>query len=433
MGGVRLFRSASWLLAERVVKIIASFVSALWVARYLGPEQYGALAFATSWVLLFSEVATLGLNALLAKALVEAGDNCNRLIGTALVLRLVAGALVGAAAVAGMVRLAPDRAELPVMVAVLAVGALFRAGEVFEQYHFAREEMRPPAVARIGASSVHLLLSVGMILARVSVVGFAVARVVEVITMNLAFYLGARRLRDAASYRFDAGAARSLLATSWPLILSGVGATLNLKVDQVMLGGICGAEALGQYAVAAQLSEVWFFVPTAFMTAALPLLVRLRMYDRPSYDAKYATFFSAMLWLAVAAAAVIAWSAGTFVPLLFGPAYASAAPILVIHVWGGLFVAMRAVLSKWIVTEGVTTVSLVTHGLGAVSNIVANAVLIPNFCGTGAAFATVFSYAVSSYLSLWFWRRTWPAARMMSLAWYAPVRYCISVWRGRQR
>lgn len=429
--GSRLFvRATAWLIAERIVKLGVGFVAAVWVARYLGPEQYGTFAFSISFTLLFSELTTLGLNALLARSFVEHSEDVGTVIGTAITLRLAAGVIAGVSAVLLIATLSPGDAQLGVMIAVLAVSFVFRAGEVFEQYFYSLEDMRPPAVSRISSSGVQLALSAGMILARISVVGFAVAKTLETVFMNLAFAAAYLRRHHEHRWRFDAGLARRMMSVSWPLILSGFGATLNLRVDQVMLASLSGTEEVGFYAVASQLSEVWYFVPTAIMTAALPALVRLKRRDPEAYARRYQSSFDAMLWLGIVVATVVSLVASFVVPTLFGERYLPSVPMLVIHVWGGSFVAMRAVLSKWIVTEGFTTVSLVTHGLGAAANVAANLLLIPAYGGVGAAVATVFSYAVSSYLALFVWRRTWPVAWMMTKALTAPVRHALAYTRG---
>jgi O-antigen/teichoic acid export membrane protein len=161
--------------------------------------------------------------------------------------------------------------------------------------------------------------------------------------------------------------------------------------------------------------------------------MRLKQADAAGYRARYRAAFDGMLWLGIGVATLVSVTAGFVVPLVFGERFVGAVPMLIVHVWGGVFVSMRAVLSKWIVTEGITMVSLVTHGVGAAINVGANLVLIPAYGGMGAAIATVISYATSSYLALFLWRATWPAARMMTAAWIAPVRLLVGRRRGQSQ
>jgi PST family polysaccharide transporter len=82
---------------------------------------------------------------------------------------------------------------------------------------------------------------------------------------------------------------------------------------------------------------------------------------------------------------------------------------------------MRALVSKWLIAEHLLKFSLISHGLGAVINITANYLLIPSFGGVGAAYATVLSYAVASYLTFWLHPSTIPIAKIMSRSLILPL------------
>jgi len=88
--------------------------------------------------------------------------------------------------------------------------------------------------------------------------------------------------------------------------------------------------------------------------------------------------------------------------------------LLSIHIWAGLFVFMRALVSKWLIAEHLLKFSLLSHGLGALVNIVGNYLLIPSFGGLGAAYATVLSYAIASYVTFWLHPITFPIAKIMT-------------------
>src|SRR5690606_30494984 len=103
--------------------------------------------------------------------------------------------------------------------------------------------------------------------------------------------------------------------------------------------------------------------------------------------------------VAMLLAIVVSFASPWIIRFLFGESYAPAAAILSIHVWAGIFIFMRAVLSKWLIAEELYWFSLVTHVSGAVVNIGLNLWLIPILGGKGAAIATLVSYSTSSYLS----------------------------------
>ncbi len=117
------------------------------------------------------------------------------------------------------------------------------------------------------------------------------------------------------------------------------------------------------------------------------------------------------------------WLAAPLVSALFGAEYAAAAPVLALHIWAGVFIFMRALLSRWLVAEDLLRFSLVTHLAGAVINVVGNLILIPRHGPLGAAIATVVSYAVASWLALFASAATRPMAWKMARALLLPLRW----------
>ena len=57
----------SWLFADKVLRMGAGLVITLWIARYLGPEQFGMLNFAIAFIALFGAIAGLGLQGIVIR------------------------------------------------------------------------------------------------------------------------------------------------------------------------------------------------------------------------------------------------------------------------------------------------------------------------------------------------------------------------------
>ena len=73
--------------------MIVSLFVGIYVARYLGPERFGLLSYANSFVGLFTAIATLGLDGIVVRELVKLPGQRDKLLGTSFLLK-VAGSLV---------------------------------------------------------------------------------------------------------------------------------------------------------------------------------------------------------------------------------------------------------------------------------------------------------------------------------------------------
>jgi O-antigen/teichoic acid export membrane protein len=68
---VRILDNMGWLTVDKFVRMGVGIVIAIWVARHLGPEMFGALSFALAFVGLVGPLATLGLKQIVVRDLVK--------------------------------------------------------------------------------------------------------------------------------------------------------------------------------------------------------------------------------------------------------------------------------------------------------------------------------------------------------------------------
>jgi O-antigen/teichoic acid export membrane protein len=335
-----------------------------------------------------------------------------------------AGGVVVAVSVCGFVLLGPGAGEARLLVAVVALGELFSALDAVDFWFQAKVQSRVTVMVRSISIFTGAAAKIGLILAGAPLVAFAVAHVFQQGVKAAGFAIVYWRETGGAlrRLRFNPALAQGLLRQSWPLILSSAGALVYLKIDQVMLAQMKGAAEVGVYSVAARVSEIWYFIPGTIATSVFPGLIRARETDEEAYRKRLQHAYTVVVWLAFGISVCVTLLARPAVDFLYGQEYSRAAGILAIHVWTCPAIFMAAILSKWLVAEGLLIFSLTRHGLGALVNVGLNLVLIPRYGGAGAAAATLVSYTVSSWLACYTDRRTLPAARMMTRALFSPVR-----------
>ena len=59
------------MLGEQVLRILAGLFVGIYVARFLGPEQFGVYSYAAAFVALFGAIARLGLDGIVVRDLVN--------------------------------------------------------------------------------------------------------------------------------------------------------------------------------------------------------------------------------------------------------------------------------------------------------------------------------------------------------------------------
>ena len=129
----KYFVNTSWLFMEKLVRIVLGLFVGIWVARYLGPAKYGLLNYAQAFVGLFTPVATLGLNNIVIRDLVQNESKRDALLGTAFLVKLF-GAIIVFFLLAIAVNFTSNDTFTNVLVFIIASATLFQSSNVIDFY-----------------------------------------------------------------------------------------------------------------------------------------------------------------------------------------------------------------------------------------------------------------------------------------------------------
>ncbi len=175
-----------------------------------------------------------------------------------------------------------------------------------------------------------------------------------------------------------------------PLAVFTVLTTVYYKVDVWILALLSGAATVGRYAAAYRILDGLLLPAGAIAALLVPRISRIDAADRSRHV--YRLTLAAMAVVAPAALA-IALTARPIMSNLYGSAYASGAPALVVLMASAVPGAAALVLAQGAALVAGRRLAIVT-ALTLVSNVVFNAVLVPSIGALGAAWATLLSQTV---------------------------------------
>ena len=389
----RVAGNTAWLIVDRIGRLIIAFVVSLWVARYLGPDNFGLLNYATALVGLFVPFAQLGLSSIVVRDVMRSPDEQYVVLGTAFAMQFFGGLLMLLFSIGAVLLLNANNSDLQLLVLIVAVARLFTAFQVIDDWYQSQLKSKYSVIAKSGALFFVPALKIGLILNQAPLWAFAATVFAEMLLgaiglgITYGFTEGAFK-----QWRFRIDKATQLLNDSWPLLFSAIAIIIYMKIDQVLLQVMVGERELGLYSAAVRISEIWYFVPVTIMSSLFPVIIAAKERGPEQYYKILRWTFRLMAGLSVSVAVIVSFTGAWIIPLLFGQEYAEASKILSVHVWAGVPVAMGAATSPWVVTEGVTTVTLHRTIFGALVNVALNLWLIPIYGGLGAAIATLIAY-----------------------------------------
>lgn len=405
-GVMKYLKNTSWLLIEKIIRLVIGLFVGIWVARYLGPEQFGLFSYVQSFVALFSTVATLGLNGILVRELVNHEKLRSKLIGTAFIMKLFGGLLV-----IFLLYLTTfsslNNAEVNTFVFIVAFSTLFQSFNVID-FHFqslvlSRYVVYSSLISVISSSVIKVIF----ILVNAPLIAFVYVVLFDSITLMLGYlYYYYRTNQSINLWRFNFKICKTLLKDSWPFIVSGVVVTIYMKIDQVMIKQMMDSNAVGQYAAAVRLSEAWYFIPMVICSSLFPAIVNAKKNSLDLYKSRCQSLYDFMTTISITVALFITFSANFIVDILYGIDYQEASSILIIHIWAGVFAFLGVANARWIINENLAVNGMIRTIIGAIANIILNIIFINNYGVEGAAMATLISYFIANYFSMVFFTKT---------------------------
>lgn len=395
----RIIGNTGWLFADKIVRMGAGLLVGVWVARYLGPAQFGLFNYSLAFVALFSIIANLGLDSIVVRDLVHDPTRRDETLGTAFTLKLVVGAATFVLTLGAIWLLRPDEGATRWLVGIIAAGTIFQAFDTVDFWFQAQVRSKYTVYARNAAFLAATLIKVVLILLHAPLVAFAWAGLAETVFGAAGLVIAYRNTGFfLRSWRASLALATGLLRDSWPLMLSGVFVIILMKIDQVMLGDMRGDSEVGIFSAALRLSELWYFIPMAIINSVFPAIINARKQDITLYYQRLKELYLLMTWLSLAVAIPVTFFSEQIVNSVYGIKYQDAATVLSIHCWAGIFIFWGLVSNVWYLLENLNHYTMYRCFIGAVVNVCLNLYLIPKYGAKGAAISTLVTQIAASYL-----------------------------------
>lgn len=385
-----------WLASEKIIRIFTGVFVGLWLARYLGPQQYGVFMYAVAWVGLFNAFAWFGVGENVIQNLVQNPGNENELLGAAFMIRLLGSLCAGVLAVVSLLLLrAPDPTLLSlVILASLAIPFSETPAGIFLYFQSRLAIARPVLlqnVVRLLGAGLRVLFIVGGL----SLPWFGVALLVEAIGIFSVlfgyYWFSGGRIR---SWIINWHGIRLMLIQGSPVAIAALVSSLSARTDQLMLGWFTNFTEVGIYSAALRFSEVWWTFAPIIMNSLSPKYI----FNIASDDKLRENVSKIMAILALLSLGPIIAIMGLgkyIIPLLLGKQYAAALPVLYVHIFMAVLVFFDAPIAQYLLSKNRQSQLIWKSVFLLTTNLIFNFMLVPKLGSLGAAIATLCAYLLT--------------------------------------
>lgn len=421
-GFKKYFRNTFLLVLEKVFRLVVSVFVGIWVARYLGPENFGQLNYYLSIIGLFAVVASLGLDSIIVGEFIKS-ENPITIIQTALFLKFV-GFGIFLILIFVFAEIFNINGNSFFLLFILSSSVFFQGFNVFEMYFQSKVLGKYIVISNILALSFASLLRVYLIYSKSTLIFFILAIVLESILLaSLYIYIAFRnKLISKSIFGLpQINSAKRLLASSWPLLLSSLVIMIYMRTDQILIKHFLGDSQLGLYSAALRLSEGWYFLPTVIASSLYPAILNSKVSNNNElYKLRLERLFVVLIWGAILIAFIVSFSSPLIISILYGTKFADASSVLTIHIWASVFVFGGVAANCWILAENLQRFVNYFLITGLILNVGLNFIFIPNFGLIGSALATLIAQGFSTFIAPYFFKETRQQSVMLFQAVFSP-------------
>jgi len=419
----RALSNSIWLSADRLVRGAVNLTVLICIGRFLGPELYGLYSYAVAFVAIFVAFGSVAHEGILVRELVREGPSSGRIMGAGFFLRAIGG-LAGMCLAIGVAFLLPGTHADAGLVAIIAIGLLFQPFEIIDYWFQSRLQSRYAAGVRIGGTLLAGAGKITLALHLATLPALAWMSVAEALLVAIALSLMYwRKGPHPVRWHLERSTVRTLFRESKPMAASILLVLLFMKLDQIMLAWYVGFREMGIYASAVRLVDLWNFIPLAVMPSLYPIAVKLHQQDKTRYLRFLHRLFVIFFLLSLGIVGMNLLLGKSLLRLFFGAEYVGAAPALCVLSISTIFNYSSFIRAQWLFIEHKVIYHLWAAGIGVLTLVGFNMLLIPRFGPIGAAMSTVMGYAVTGYGTSLFFRALRPVARLQTRAFFFRWRY----------
>lgn len=288
----KIIKNTFWLLGERIINILGLIFVTSYVAKYLGPDNFGKLSLATYIYSLIQTIAIWGSDTISVKRI---SRNKSSGLSMLMSLRMIRVPIFIIAFIPTeiYIYITSDKLTLYYSLAV-ALSSLIAIQDFFVIANDATYNSKYNVITNVIGVFISFLVRYLIVLYQLDIVFFCL----PIVLLNLVPYMLRYfnfRVNNKITLKLDKSRRKFyfkyVLASGLPIVISSVSVAIYFNTSRLMLGAVESVKSLGIYSVAITLGSSWGFVNNAFITSITPKLYSKDSVDKTCFIAAFMSQF----------------------------------------------------------------------------------------------------------------------------------------------
>lgn len=392
----RIVKNTAWVLSARIIDVLSNLFLLAIVARYLGVEDFGlySLIMAAYWIVF--PFLLMGAR-ILARDIAQDNGKADELVGSALNIVALSTALVLAViAVYGLIA-RPPAADLAIAFIVLAIMFFMAATRTIVTVFLAFERMRYDMIVSLCISLISMVFTAAVVYLDLGFASIFVSMLLAHLTsLVVSAYLMVSRFGVRPRFRFDKAKVMYLVGESYHLAIYMLLLQLYFNSGVFALKIMGSAYDVGIFQAPYRVINRMMIIPLTISISVMPILSQLAADkdNREEFGIKALSVVRILVMLCIPITMLVFVLSDEIVRILFGKAFTASAIAMQIQILAlGLFFINTFFETVFISLKRQRFLNIIS-GLGLVTAVVLNVILIPMYGYVGSSIAVPASQVV---------------------------------------
>lgn len=382
-------KNTSTLLISQILVYVISFFYFIYLARYLGVEEFGILTFSLAFTGIFGVLIDPGLNILTVRDISRDKKLVKKYLGNIITLKIILAVLT-CLLIISVVNIMNYENNVIQTVYILMLSIIATAfSQTFFSIFQAYEKMEYQSLGNILNS---IIIFIGVIYAINSgfeVIGFALIYLFASILIFIYSFILFKLKFFIPKIKIELKFWRLTLKEALPFGITGILVTIYYWIDTVMLSFMQGNEIVGWYNAAYRIILIALFIPSVLNSVLFPSMCRFYISSKEQLNVIYRRYFKYLAAIAIPLGFGTTILSEKIILMLFGIPYLNSAIALKILIWSTVLIFLSSSPSRLIESSNKQIIITKIAFICTLENIMINILLIPYFSYLGAAVATV--------------------------------------------
>lgn len=393
----RIAKNASWIIACKIVQSLLGLIISMLSARYLGPSNFGLINYAVSVVAFAVPIMQLGLPNILVQEMVEANDSEGTIIGTATFMSFISSLFCVVGSICFSAIANTGEKDTIIVVTLYSLSLICQSIELVQYWFQAKYLSKYTSLTMLAAYVIVSMYKIFLLATRKNVFWFAISNAFDYLIISIVLLILYKKIGQD-SLKFSKAAAIRMFSKSKYYIISSLMVTVFAQTDRIMLKLMIDETATGLYSAAVACAGITGFVFSAIIDSFRPTIFESRKTSVQVFELSLTRLYSIIIYLSLFQSFFMTLFANLIVNMLYGEQYVAAGSALQIVVWYTTFSYMGAVRNIWMLSEGKQKYLWIINLLGAVTNVILNALIIPSLGIVGASIASLITQFFTNVL-----------------------------------